>query len=225
MKRTVVILCLLCTGYWVLYAQESGTVAMQRQGKLKAIRSLRNHYARELAAKDGSWKPLMAEIDSLRPDGSFVDIHDSDIVKGDTVLNDSLLAKAFMRLWSISEALRDNRWTIDYNRETWERCQKAILRYGEMETCRSGRCGSSMVSCSEIPLAAVNIYFCHLRLMEKAEQDSLAAPALKSTCGMLKKLAARAWPDSCPRRAVPAQISFFPAVLCGRSPLCIVLWK
>ena len=208
MKRIVVILCLLCTGYWVLYAQESGTAAMQRQGKLKAIRSLRNHYARELAAKDNSWKPLMAEIDSLRPDGSFADIHDSDIVKGDTVLNDSLLAKVFMRLWSISEALRDNRWTIDYNRDTWERCQKAILRYGEMETGRPGRCGSSMVSCSEIPLAAVNIYFCHLRLMEKAEQDSLAAPALKSTCGMLKKLAARAWPDSCPKSGSGANLVF-----------------
>ena len=50
MKRIVVILCLLCTGYWVLYAQESGTAAMQRQGKLKAIRSLRNHNARQLAA-------------------------------------------------------------------------------------------------------------------------------------------------------------------------------
>lgn len=167
--------------------------AQNNEGKEKAISVLRNQFFRELTVKDKSWKPLMMEIDSLMPDGSFSDIRDTDLHKEGIVINDSLLVKAFNRVWHISEALRDNRLTIDYNRDTWDRCQKAILRYGKMELSRPKQPEHVPTSCREIPGAAVNIYFCHLKLMEKAEQDSLGDIQLKATSEMLKTLARQAW--------------------------------
>lgn len=186
MKRLFLFLCIACAVSSV-YGQAV------HQGKLRAIRVLRNNYARNITIRNSAWKPLQAEIDSLCPDGFFADIRDIDSVKGYTLMNDSLVAKAFTRILNISEVLRENRWTIEYNREIWERCQKAILRYGEMALNRPDVSGRFSVAGCEIPASAVNIYFCHLRLMEKAEQDSLADLQLKATCEMLKKLALRAW--------------------------------
>ena len=187
----VLISCFLLIGT-ALYAQ-NGEMTMQKLGKLKMIRTLRNSYARELAAKDNSWKFLTSDIDSLLPEGVFADIRDTDIAGGNTMLKDSLLIKAFGRLWNISEALRDNRWTIDYNQETWKRCQKAIWRYGEIEMNRSDTADYFSASSCRISSVAIDLYFFHLRLMEKAETDSLASPQEKSTCEILKKLALRAW--------------------------------
>lgn len=177
------------------YSQDSGEMTLLKQGKLKAIRAMRNRFSWGIAINDQAWKSLVAEIDSLQPDGSFSDIPDVDIVRGDTVFNDSLLVKAFNRVWHISEALRNNRWTLEYNQETWRRCQEAVLHYGNIEINRPEPPCRSLSSCRDIPAAAVKTYFCHLKLMEKAEQDSLPDAQLKATCEMLKVVALRAWTE------------------------------
>ena len=216
------------------YSEDSGEMTMLKLGKLRAIRALRQRYSWNIAAGDNSWKPLMAEIDSLCPDGSFADIRDADIVKGDTVVNDSLLLTAFLRILNISEALRDNRWTIEYNQETWKRCQEAVLRYGKMEINCPELPGRLSVSSRDIPLAAVNIYFSHLRLMEKAEQDSLVDTQLKAMCEMLKVLALRAWTKPYPNvrtdeEAIPSDRPLWQVAIMYRSvgmmDLIVEVWQ
>lgn len=177
------------------YSQDFGEETLLKQGKLKAIGIMRNNLSRELTIKDQAWKSLVMNIDSLQPDGTFSDIREIDMLRGDTVINDSLLVKAFNRIWYISEALRNNRWTLLYNLETWRRCQAAVLHYGNIEINRPVLPVHSISSSHDIPAAAVNIYFSHLKQMEKAEQDSLADVQLKATCEMLKVLALRAWTE------------------------------
>ncbi|MFV0586322.1 polysaccharide lyase family 8 super-sandwich domain-containing protein [Bacteroides reticulotermitis] len=135
-------------------------------------------------------------IQLLRTDGSFSDLSDSNAgkaLKGNEADSGGSITDALNRIWTISEAFREGKLTVEQNSDLWDKCQKAILRYGNMEISRPNTWVRFHASCFAIPTAAVNIYFCHLKQMENVEQGCVKDEQLTAVCDMLKMLALQAW--------------------------------
>ena len=165
--------------------------------KEASINSYRKYFS-EYAYRgpEGDMQNWEEYIRLLNDDGSFSDLNDKDAGKaknGNEANSGGSITDALRRVWDISEAFRCGKLTIEHDAEIWDRCQKAILRYGNMEIARPNIWVRFHASCFAIPTAAVNIYFCHLKQMDDVEQGRVRNQQLSATCDMLKMLALQAW--------------------------------
>ncbi|MCT4648240.1 MAG: polysaccharide lyase beta-sandwich domain-containing protein [Carboxylicivirga sp.] len=84
---------------------------------------------------------------------------------------DKLSVKAFLRLWRLSEAIRDKE-VDDKNGELKQRILKAFINYGKIETGRMEGGSRFHSSCFLIPRAVINCYFCFFDDMESVEKGN-----------------------------------------------------
>ncbi|WP_294618766.1 polysaccharide lyase family 8 super-sandwich domain-containing protein [uncultured Bacteroides sp.] len=170
---------------------------MKDAAKEASILAFRDHFSkhpyRGIDFSKSQWKEY---VPLLMADGSFSDLKDEDAGKakgGNAADSAGSIADALNRIMHISEAFRHGVLTVDKNADIWDRCQKSILRYGDMEIGRPNTWQRFHSSCFAIPTVAVNIYFCHLKQMEDVEQGRVEDKQLSATCDMLKMLALQAW--------------------------------
>lgn len=165
--------------------------------KEQAILSYRDYFSKNGYRKsktnlDG-WEKY---ISLLKADGTFSDLDDSSVgksVDGNDANSGAVIVEALNRLWAISEAFKNG--LLDMKRETalWDKWQKSILHYGNIEIGRPNNSRRFHSSCFAVPTAAVNIYFCHLTLMDDVEQGRNKDKQLSAVCDMLKMLGLQAW--------------------------------
>ena len=165
--------------------------------KEASILSFRNYLAEHGYRKRGNFfREWEKYVQLLKADGVFSDLDDKDvgIVKnGNTANTGGAVMEALNRLLAISEAFRCGKLNMKHNTGIWDRCQKSILHYGNLEIARPNTSIRFHSSCFAIPTAAVNIYFCHLKQMDDVEQGRVKDKQLSATCDMLKILALQAW--------------------------------
>lgn len=166
--------------------------------KEKAIKKYRTFYSehsyrghslpRDIQVSDvlGNWKA----------DGTFVDLSEVEnkIMSSNNQEEIGLfLIDAFNRIWKIAEEFRADRMGIFLDKDVFQKCQKAVLHYGNLEITRSNRVHRFHASCFGIPTAAVNIYFCFLKQMDFVESGKSKDGQLIAFCDMLKVLGLQAW--------------------------------
>lgn len=165
--------------------------------KEAAILSFREYFSKNAyRGADFSKSKWEEYVRLLMANGSFSDLKDEDAgkVKGGNAADSAgSITDALNRIWCISEAFRHGKLTVEKDAEIWDRCQKSILHYGNMEISRPNTWQRFHSSCFAIPTMAVNIYFCHLKQMDDVEQGRVEDKQLSATCDMLKMLALQAW--------------------------------
>lgn len=136
------------------------------------------------------------EIQKLMLNGTFADLHDADAGKvnpGNQADSGGCITEAYNRIWHIAEAFRSGELNVEKDNETWQRCLKAVIHYGQMEIRRPNNTRRFHASCFAIPTAAVNIYFCFLPQMDAVETGQSDNALLREACDMLKTVGLQAW--------------------------------
>ena len=160
------------------YSQQAASAVCSPEKKA-AVEQFRDYFSRQAYRGFGAkiWREAYPEdIRLLEADGLFTDLKDSDAGKalsGNTADSGGSISTAYNRIWHISEAFRNGELTYEKDRETWRRCQKAIVHYGRLENRRPNDYRRFHASCFAIPTAAVNIYFCHLSQMDAVEKGEI----------------------------------------------------
>jgi hypothetical protein len=162
-------------------------VVSQQKVKDEAILKFRENYSKNAyhfssLKAAGNWKFLLEQINA---DGSFKDFTDKQ--KKDP----AVIVDAYNRLWKIAEAYRNGE--ADDSQIVTENFLKAIVYYGNIEIARPNIWNRFHSSCFAAPTAAVNIYFCLLKEMDKAEEENIANKLLVEASDMLKVIALQAW--------------------------------
>lgn len=166
--------------------------------KVQAIEDYRHYFAanpyridKQIAGRDcRDCLPL------LQADGHFSDLKDGELCKvvdGNAANSAVGIVEALNRVWTIAETFRKGEMSVESDPELWDRCQKAILHYGEFEISRLNTSSRFHSSCFAVPTAAVNIYFCFLPQMDAVEKGLVEDEQLAATCDMLKMLGLQAW--------------------------------
>lgn len=165
--------------------------------KEAAVLSYRDYLAEHGYRKTGNLlKVWEKNVHLLNADGSFSDLDDKEVGKskdGNEANSAGVIVEALERVLSISEAFRCGKLDIKRDAEIWNRCQKSILHYGNIEIARPNNGRRFHSSCFAIPTAAANIYFCHLKQMDAVEQGLIKDQQSVATCDMLKMLSLQAW--------------------------------
>lgn len=165
--------------------------------KEAAILSFRNYLAEHGYRKRGGLLDVWEKnVRLLKTDGSFSDLDETEVGKskdGNEANKGGVIVEALDRVLSISEAFRCGKLDIKRDAEIWDRCQKAILHYGNIEIARPNDWTRFHSSCFGVPTAAANIYFCHLKQMDEVEAGHIKDQQLVAVCDMLKVLALQAW--------------------------------
>lgn len=183
--------------YLKYYQQPPATPSLENPEKEQSIIAFREHFSKNGYRVFGDHRKFyQQDIKLLLPDGSFSDLNDQNVGKanpGNLADSGGPIQEAYNRLWHISEAFRHGDLSPERDADLWLRCQKSIVRYGELEIRRPNNGSRFHASCFAIPTAAVNIYFCHLAQMDAIERGEVHDPQLKSACDMLKTIALQAW--------------------------------
>lgn len=180
------------------YSQQAASAVCSPEKKA-AVEQFRDYFSRQAYRGFGAkiWREAYPEdIRLLEADGLFTDLKDSDAGKalsGNTADSGGSISTAYNRIWHISEAFRNGELTYEKDRETWRRCQKAIVHYGRLENRRPNDYRRFHASCFAIPTAAVNIYFCHLAQMDAVEKGDIKDELSVKACDMLKMMGLQAW--------------------------------
>lgn len=179
------------------YAAQAAEAALDARQK-KGLRELREYYRTHAhrAHERKCGKSLAEILFLLQEDGTFADLNPQEpvVMQGsDQGAVGDLLSEAFRRIWNVAEEFRAERMDFAADRELFARCRRAVLHYGDLEVSRSNRVHRWHASCFAIPTAAVNIYFCFLPQMERAEAGKSRDPETAQTCDMLKALGLQAW--------------------------------
>lgn len=177
------------------YYQEAR--AVRAPEKQKSVDAFRDYFSKNSYRGGSDYRKYYGQyLKTLQADGSFSDLNDQDagkINKGNQADSGGSVTEAYNRLWHISEAFRKGDLTQERDGETWRRCQKAIVHYGELEIRRPNNTSRFHASCFAIPTAAANIYFCHLAQMDAVEKGLVEDAQLKAACDMLKTIGLQAW--------------------------------
>ncbi|MDE6349149.1 MAG: polysaccharide lyase [Bacteroides sp.] len=177
------------------YARQASAPA--DPAKEQAILSYRNYFARNGYRKGGISAKGWEKNDALlQADGTFSDLDDRLVGKsfdGNEANSGAIIVEALNRLWTLSEAFKSGLADTERHAALWDKWQKAILHYGRLETGRPNNSRRFHSSCFAIPTAAMNIYFCHLPLMDAVERGDNRDTQLSAVCDMLKMLALQAW--------------------------------
>lgn len=167
------------------------------KAKEQAILSYRDYFSKNgyRKFKTGS-KEWEKNVALLKADGTFSDLDDNSVGKtidGNEANSGAVIVEALNRLWTISEAFKSGLLDIKRDAILWDKWQKSILHYGNIEIGRPNNSRRFHSSCFAVPTAAVNIYFCHLQLMDDIEQGRNKDKQLSAVCDMLKMLGLQAW--------------------------------
>ena len=180
------------------YSKEAAEASLTKE-QAKGIATFRDRYA-ATAYRGFELKkvelPAEQLISLLGEDGRFADLTatENQVMGGkDQEKIAKLLTDAFFRIWKIAEEFRADRYGTSLDKEVFEKCQKAILHYGDLEVSRSNRVHRFHASCFAIPTAAVNTYFCFTKLMDKVEAGKSRDKLLNDTHDMLMALGLQAW--------------------------------
>lgn len=177
------------------YTEEAKKVADPE--KREAVLSYRNYLAEHGYRKTkGLLNVWEKNLNLLNADGTFSDLNDKEVgisKDGNEANSGAVIVEALERVLSISEAFRCGKLDINRNADIWDKCQKAILHYGDMEVARPNKWNRFHSSCFAIPTAAANIYFCMLKQMDDVEQGRAKDAQLSAVCDMLKVLSLQAW--------------------------------
>lgn len=180
------------------YSEESRDAELTKEQK-KGIQFFRERYAStayrgfELRKEEMAVELLVANIND---EGRFMDMiaEEEEVMKGRDQNKIGLhLTKAFFRIWKIAEEFRADCYGFSLDKDVLEKCQKAILYYGDLEVSRSNKVSRFHASCFAIPTSAVNVYFCFLKLMDKVEAGKSKDRLLIDTHDMLMALGLQAW--------------------------------
>ena len=180
-------------------AQTEKYAAIEQMRKERAGTLMRGHL---LGKQD--WKK---NLELLDPDGAFRDmkafekeIKEKNLGQKEISYTEpqarilAMTSKAFLRLWTISEALRTEKIPADRRADVKERLYRGIVRYGDIEVNRlSTHAGRWTASAFFIPSAAVNLYFANFSDMENVEKGILKDSSVSDANAMLKKVAFQAW--------------------------------
>lgn len=195
------ILCITCfpqisysqkvKGNYQKYYKHNSTILSSE--KQNAMKRFRRYYAEKgYRTLKGNYQDYTFYLSLLKEDGQFSDLSDSETEKFKAD-NERIITEALNRLWIISNAFKEHKLNYSRNVEIWTQCKKSIIYYGTMEINRPNNNGRFHSSCFAIPTAAVNIYFCHLKEMENAENNINSDTLLTDACEMLKTLGFQAW--------------------------------
>ncbi len=180
------------------YSEEAAEAKLTKEQE-KGIKFFRERYAAtayrgfELRKEEMAVELLVANIND---EGRFMDMiaEEEEVMKGrDQNKIGQHLTRAFFRIWKIAEEFRADRYGFSLDRDVLEKCQKAVLYYGDLEVSRSNKVSRFHASCFAIPTAAVNVYFCFLKLMDKVEAGKSKDRLLNDTHDMLMALGLQAW--------------------------------
>lgn len=174
------------------------TEHIQDSKKEKAIKDYRAFYSEHNYRGHSLPRNLnVADIlSNWQDDGTFADLAESESEIMMSKNQDKIglfLTDAFNRIWKIAEEFRADRMGLSLDKSVFQKCQKAVLHYGNLEVSRSNRVHRFHASCFAIPTAAVNIYFCFLKQMDAVESGKNKDEQLVSFCDMLKVLGLQAW--------------------------------
>lgn len=165
--------------------------------KKEAVNRYRDYFAKHGYRKFGtSAKGWEKHVPLLNADGSFSDLNANEVGKakdGNAANSGAVIVDALNRLWTISEAFKAGLADTERDAELWDRWQKSILYYGNLELGRPNDAKRFHSSCFAIPTVAVNIYFGQLQLMDDIEQGRNDDKQLAAVCDMLKMLGLQAW--------------------------------
>lgn len=169
--------------------------------KEKSIEAFRNQYATTAyrAYDLTKIKTTVPEIlANLSEEGIFTDMvaWEQKVIPGkDSQATGLFLTEAINRIWKLSEEFRKaDKAGKPMDQELFQKLQKAILYYGNLEVSRSNRLNRFHASCFAIPTAAVNTYFCFRKQMDAVESGEVKDDKqLIAVCEMLKELAIQAW--------------------------------
>lgn len=180
------------------YAGEALDAELTRE-QANGLKAFREHFAAttyrgyDLRKVEMPVEIILANLDD---DGRFMDLiaTEEKLMGGNEQVEiGKFLTVAFNRIWKIAEEFRADRYGFSLDRNVFEKCQKAILYYGNLEISRSNRVHRFHASCFAIPTAAVNTYFCFFKLMEKVEAGKSKDKMLIETHDMLMALGLQAW--------------------------------
>ena len=180
------------------YSAEASEAVMSREEK-DGIRHFREYFYQN---QYRGWevrgvKMSVEEIDGLLDDdGHFrdLDVREEAIMTGtDQQAIGLFIKEAFFRVWKVAEEFRADRYGFSLDRKVFQKLQKAILHYGDLEVSRSNKVHRFHASCFAIPTAAANIYFCFYSQMEKVESGKSRDQLLNDTHDMLMAVGLQAW--------------------------------
>ncbi len=101
-----------------------------------------------------------------------------------------VVGTALSRLWIIGDAYR--RGELSVEKAVSDKVWKSIIHYTGLEAGRPNETTRFLDSCFGTPTMAVNIYFCYLNEMDKAEAGE-AGGLVTEACEMLKTIGLQAW--------------------------------
>ena len=140
--------------------------------------------------------PLEAILGLLQDDGHFSDLdpkENATMSGKDQQAIGLFIKEAFYRVWKVAEEFRADRYGFSLDKKIFQKLQRAILYYGDLEVSRSNKVHRFHASCFAIPTAAVNIYFCFYPQMDKVEAGKTKDQLLIDTHDMLMAVGLQAW--------------------------------